>query len=85
MGTQPREICRPKKIYKTTNKYRMSYYDIYDQEKIKKIILKKPVSIAICGKDLLRYEPGQSEESKILKCNPSNRLLNHAVLLVGYS
>ena len=58
---------------------------MYDQEKIKKIILKKPVSIAICGQDLLRYQPGQTEESKILKCHPSHTLLNHAVLLVGYT
>ena len=55
LGTLPRDICRPKKMYKTANKYRMSYYDMYDQEKIKKVVLKKPVSIAICGKDLLRY------------------------------
>jgi hypothetical protein len=39
----------------------MSYYDFYDQEKIKKIILKKPASISLCGQDLINYSPGQSE------------------------
>lgn len=63
----------------------MSYYDLYDQEKIKKIVLKKPVAIGICGQDLVTYAPGQTEESKILKCKPSHTLLNHNVLLVGYT
>ena len=63
----------------------MSYYDMYDQEKIKRIIIKKPVSIALCGQDLVNYKPGETDESKILKCQPSNTILNHAALLVGYT
>jgi hypothetical protein len=61
MTSQPINICKTKTFFTTTEKYRMSYYNMYNQEKIKKIILKKPVSIAVCGQDLLRYAPGQTE------------------------
>lgn len=39
---------------------RISYFDIKDQEIIKKTILKKPVNIGMCGSDLLFYYPSSS-------------------------
>jgi hypothetical protein len=82
---QPKDICKPMFMFGVGQKYRMSYYSVYNQETIKKIILKKPAVINVCGVDFLDYAPGETEQSKILKCKPSNVALNLAVLLVGYT
>ncbi len=65
---------------------RISYFDLNDQEIIKKTILKKPVNIGMCGSDLLFYYPSSSENSsRTLKCKSSNKIIDHSVLLIGYT
>jgi hypothetical protein len=65
---------------------RISHFDIVDPETIKKIILKKPVNIGICGSDLIHYYPSSNKTiDRTLKCKPSNRIIDHAVLLIGYT
>lgn len=50
------------------------------------MILKKPLNIAICSKDLYSYYPTSNKEGKrTLKCNSSNLKVDHSVLLVGYT
>jgi C1A family cysteine protease len=61
----------------------MSYYDVDNQEEIKEIIYKQPVNIGVCAIDFTDYAP--TDSNRTLKCNPNNRELDHAVLLVGYT
>ncbi len=64
----------------------MSYYHIIDQDIIKQILYKKPVVAAVCGTDLSFYYPGSTNESsRTLHCNPASRVIDHSVLLVGYT
>ena len=53
---------------------------------IKQIIYKKPAVTSICGIDLAFYSPGSiNDSSRTLKCNPSNKFIDHSALLVGYT
>lgn len=64
----------------------MSYYNIKDPEVIKRIVYKKPVISSICGVDLAFYYPRSSNDSsRTLKCNPINKVIDHSVLIVGYT
>jgi len=84
--SQSADICFETDLFRTPDKLRTSYYDITNSETIKKLILKKPVNIGICGLDLMNYAPSsESDSTRTLKCKPSNRIMDHAVLLVGYT
>lgn len=51
---------------------------------IKSVLQDKPVVVTVCAQDLAFYAPQEGGE-RMLKCNPGNRVVDHAVLLVGYT
>ena len=64
----------------------MSYYNIKDPEVIKLLLSKRPVISSICGVDLAFYYPNSTNDSlRTLKCNPLNKVIDHSVLIVGYT
>lgn len=77
-------MCFTKKLVKISQSRQLvSYYGITDQTFIKKVILKKPVNIAVCSADLQYYAPTQ--KVRTLFCNVKNTVLDHTVLLIGYT
>ena len=77
-------MCFTKKLVKISKSRQLvSYYGITDETFIKKVILKKPVNIAICSADLQYYAPTQ--KARTLYCNINNTVLDHTVLLIGYT
>ncbi len=85
-ATPANTICFETDVFEVPSKSRISYYDISDPEQIKQIIMKKPVVAAVCGADLAFYSPSSPTTSaRTLKCKPSNTIIDHSVLLVGYT
>jgi hypothetical protein len=79
-------ICFESSLFTVPNVSRISYYKIQDPETIKRIIFKKPVIAGVCGLDLSFYmPPSNSTPGRTLKCKPQNRIIDHSVLLVGYT
>ncbi len=54
---QPDDICTNSDIYKINEIYRMSYYGVKNQDILKRILLKKPLSITLSANDLVYYYP----------------------------
>ncbi len=45
--------------------------------------MKKPLSISVCSKSMSYYSP--TANSRTLSCDPTNKTIDHNVLLVGYT
>ncbi len=85
-GTVPYNICMNTNFSAVPNVSRVSYYQMYDPETIKKMIFKKPLIAAVCGIDLSFYFPSSNTTAgRTLRCKPQNRILDHSVLLIGYT
>jgi hypothetical protein len=77
-------ICTSTNIIKVDAKYRVSYYNIIDQDFIIGKVLKKPIIAKICGITSLKtYSP--TNVSQILMCSQNDSDIVHAVLVVGYT
>ena len=61
----------------------VAYFDVEDTKFIEKMILKKPVNVNLCSKDMQFYSPKQN--SRTLFCDVNNSKRDHTVLLVGYT
>jgi hypothetical protein len=50
------------------------------------MLLKKPVTIGVCAKDFTNYAPtSTTSPGRTMVCSPSNTVIDHTVLLVGYT
>ena len=82
----PTQICLDTDLFPIPNISRISYYRIYDPEIIKAIILEKPVIAAVCGIDFAFYYPSSdNNSSRTLRCKRQNKVIDHSVLLIGYT
>jgi C1A family cysteine protease len=61
----------------------VSYYEVEDTNFVEKMLLKKPINVNLCSKDLQFYAPNSG--SRTLSCTSGQTNRDHTVLLVGYT
>lgn len=77
-------MCYETDLIKVDPKKKMvSYFNVEDITFIEKMILKKPVNVNLCSKDMQFYAPTQASRTLVCDANVTKR--DHTVLLIGYT